>query len=608
MNQSSLKGIFNANRDNLICQIKKFISNQKQTNTEKYNYSRKYILDYVIKANFGKAITFLEEFREYKHGIIIYKLFTPNFPPVLIRDARNCKLKTIRDTESFEIQYLNLIRSSLDIIRIEKKENLLPEIIRSAVNFIKDFQYQIYRSQEDIQYSFQFALNDLVLLLESIGIEDALHKLDIAKNFQNFNYLHADVVTISSLKDKDKNYIIFEAEVALRRLTTNQLQEYKNILESKDNTPEWYKNLSILEQKLCKKYAPKIINGNHVISSQLVQIVGMRNAFEKITGIIVNDDNFKSLEVKILHKSKHSGCLASFSRHKKSRQHIANLNAEQGQEWIGAGMTLHCNTFNSGPNNGKKNDKIIVKQTIKAMKHIKGMVTNTAYDSFRQHTGANFYHGIKYLIDNISKSINKSKDLDYIKFYLKPQKEKGEYISKNQLQEHLKLLQDNKIISIKTYNVLRIIIDMKDKVKILERGSTGFLNMEISMNLNILQNIINDTIISDDFNGLDKRKLPRQEILNMCALGLDRTGFAEHIQSIKLLEYIVLKKVTSLDKKLIAGGHTSQIAGATYFGGGTIGCYGIKNDSIVYFPKKRLKSLSGLLKLSASGNKLTSIK
>lgn len=106
MNQSSLKGIFNANRDNLICQIKKFISNQKQTNTEKYNYSRKYILDYVIKANFGKAITFLEEFREYKHGIIIYKLFTPNFPPVLIRDARNCKLKTIRDTESFEIQYL----------------------------------------------------------------------------------------------------------------------------------------------------------------------------------------------------------------------------------------------------------------------------------------------------------------------------------------------------------------------------------------------------------------------------------------------------------------------------------------------------------------------
>ena len=607
INKKSLKDVFEVNKNHLLYQIKKYLSNKNREKKEKIDESRKYTINNIIKENFEQAIRFLEVLREYKQGIIIHKVFTPRLPPIVIRDARSCNHKIIRGTESFEIRYLNLIRSSLDIINIENKNNLTPKIIDNAVNFIRNFQFQnIYRSQVDIKHRFQIALNDLILLLENSGIKDALHKLDVSKDFQNFNDIHADVVTISSLEDGNKNYILFEAEVALRGLTTKQIQEYKRILKGSKNEPEWYKELPIWEQELCKKYTYKIVQRKHVISSQLRQIVGMRNAFEKITGI-VTDVTVENFEIKILHQSKHAGCLASFSRHKRSRQYIANLNAEQAQEWVGSGITVHCNTFNSGPNRGKESDKMIVRQTIKAMEHIKGRITNTSYDSFRVSPGANFYNGANYLIDRILNSLNRIKQLSYITSYIESQNENRKIFPKNKINDHLKLLWDDNVIGAKTHTALSILIDMKDKIKMSEKGSPGFLNMEISISLNILQNIINGIALpsGSEFKGMNKKEFPKEEILNMCALGLDRTGFSEHIQSVKSLENIVLNQVDYLDSKIIASGHTSQLAGATYFGGGSIGCYGLKEDSVVYFPEKRLKELSSLLELSASGNNLT---
>jgi hypothetical protein len=604
MNKKSLKDVFEENRSHLLYQIKKYLSKNKENKSRiDFDSSRKCIAKYISKENIGKAITLLEDLKEYKQGIITNKLLVPHFPLIVIRDARNCKLKKIRGSESFEIQYLNLIRGSLDIIDIERKKDLYPKIIMNAVNFISHFHtHNFNKSQEDMRRNFRNALYDLVLFLEHAGIENAINKLDISKDFQNFNDVHADVVTINTMRGSNRNYIVFEAEVALRGLTKNQMEEYTRILESNNNEPEWYKVLPKWEQELCRKYAHKILQGTHIISCQLRQIVGMRNTFEKITGII----NDTTSELEILHKSKHSGCLASFSRHENSRQYIANLNAEQAQEWIGFDVTLHCNTFNSGPNTGKESDKIIVSQTIKAMEHIKGRVTNTAFDSFRKYSGANFYNGANYLIDKLSNFFNKSKHLNYVTYYLKSQNEKDKYITKNKIKEYVKLLHNNNNIGIKAYKILNILIDLKDKIKKSEKGSPGFLNMEISTNLNVLQHIINNIVLTGDFKGINKKEFPKEEILNMCALGLDRTGFSQHIQSIKSLESIVLKQVTYLDSEIIAGGHTSQIAGATYFGGGSIGCYGIKEDSKVYFPKKRAKALSGLLELSASGNKLVS--
>ena len=191
------------------------------------------------------------------------------------------------------------------------------------------------KSQEEIRHSFQTYLDNLVSFLENKGIKETLLKLNVSKDFQNFNDIHGDVVTITSLQGENMNYEIFEAEVALRGLTTKQIQEYNSIFEPDGRKPEWYKNMPTWEQELCKKYSYDIISGRHVISSQLRQIIGMRNAFEKITGI-VDFNSAKNLKLKILHKSKHAGCLASFSRHEGSRQYIANLNAEQAQEWIGS--------------------------------------------------------------------------------------------------------------------------------------------------------------------------------------------------------------------------------------------------------------------------------
>ena len=64
--------------------------------------------------------------------------------------------------------------------------------------------------------------------------------------------------------------------------------------------PKW-------EQASCKKYAGKIAAGEHVIHTQLSQIAGVKNAFEKITAISEKG------ELEVLHTSKHAGSLASLA-------------------------------------------------------------------------------------------------------------------------------------------------------------------------------------------------------------------------------------------------------------------------------------------------------
>lgn len=607
MNKKSLNEIFELNLEHLIHQTENYIARNKKINEINeldLNSSREYVVNSILEKNIEQAIMLLEDLREKRQGIVTCKIFTPHYPPILIRDARRCNHKIVRCSESFEIQYLNLIRSSLDILSIENKKNLCSLITMSGAEFIKSFHSQnLPKSQSHMRNNFQIALKNLLLLLESSGIENALEKLNVSKDFQNFNDLHADILTLSALKSEEKTYTVFEAEVALRGLTSKQLEEYYNILLDNGTEPEWFKSLPLWEQLLCKKYIPTIIRGKHVISSQLRQIVGMRNAFEKITGIINYTDRM-SVELKILHKSKHAGCLASFSRHENSRQYIANLNAEQAQEWIGPQTTLHCNTFNSGPEVGKESDKMIVTQTIKAMAHIKGRITNTAYDSFRTASGANLYDGANYLIDTFSKALNHDRRLDIIINYL-GNKSKDSFIPNNDnLIKYLKSLYDSNIIGGKTYTILNILLDMKWKIAISKKGSPGHLNLDISMSLNILLNTINSISLPSDLRGMSPKKLPKEEILNMCALGQDRTGFSEHIQSVKALENIMVGKLLNIDEELLAAGHTSLLSGATYSGGGSIGCYGIKEDSVVYFPKKRSKALSAILEHSASGNKL----
>lgn len=66
----------------------------------------------------------------------------------------------------------------------------------------------------------------------------------------------------------------------MKGITEEQKMEYTN-----RNNEKWFTKMPTWEQKLVDRYVEKITSGNHVIPTQLQQIVGMKNAFEKITAI-----------------------------------------------------------------------------------------------------------------------------------------------------------------------------------------------------------------------------------------------------------------------------------------------------------------------------------
>ncbi|MFK7967667.1 MAG: hypothetical protein AB8B68_00645 [Rickettsiaceae bacterium] len=355
--------------------------------------------------------------------------------------------------------------------------------------------------------------------------------------------------------------------------------------------PKW-------EQALCKKYAGKITAGEHVISTQLRQIAGMKNSFEKITAIS------KEGELDILHTSKHSGTLASFARNKNARQDITNGNAKQAQEWIGSDKTLHCNTFNSGPL-GWGNDPEIVRSTKKAMKQVGGKETNSAFNVFRYSGLANDLKGTKDTLKKLADSLPEDKEFKKIKSHLQPKGFFGRLFRTGNAEKEIHDLLTNKKINSATVEILKNAIDLRRSVEkadsILRFGDAENSSLETSTKLNKLTT----TLSALESTPKGMTKLPtREEILNMCASGKDRTGLAEHDQSARAIASKIGAHVKDIDGQLLASGHTSQQAGGINSGGATVGCYGTKSDNRAGIPVSRKKDLEAIIEVSASSNNI----
>lgn len=101
---------------------------------------------------------------------------------------------------------------------------------------------------------------------------------------------------------------------------------------------------------------------------------------------------------------------------------------------------------------------------------------------------------------------------------------------------------------------------------------------------------------------------PKEEILNMCASGKDRTGLAEHDQSATAIANAIGANVKDIDPQLLASGHTAQQAGGIYSGGATVGCFGTKSENKAGLPKNRKKGLIAIVELSAQSNKVKKAK
>ncbi|MFY9589158.1 hypothetical protein [Rickettsia endosymbiont of Halotydeus destructor] len=593
----SLKEQADKNKEVLLVQTQEYLKNPD--NVKPLETNREKIKEAIEKGNFSEALQGLEILREEKTGITLTKIEGKDgSTPILIRDGRNNPNESrVLGTEAFEMQYLNAIRGAIDIAEGENKPELVSQLNKEAVKFINSFNaLNMKESQASISKNMQDEIDGVAKLLSENGIKDAHKKLNVAKDFQNFNDEHCNIVTLSKVTDKQgKNHTVIEAEVALKGLTEEQKQEYQNRADKK-----WFTKMPVWERKLVNKYAETINAGNHVIPTQLRQIVGMKNAFEKITAIA--DEDGKNFEP--LLTSKHAGTLASLSYDEDSRQEIANQNARQAKEFIG-NKRLHANTLNSGPV-GWGDDPEIVKQTQQAMAQTESKITNTAFNSFRLSSYANDFSGVKSTLSTIASTLE-GQEFDDIKTHLKPQGTLSKILGLNKpkgnAKELVTKLWNSQKIDEKTAKILLEAVNLKNDVEKADVpvrifGDKENINLKISTALNALTEKI--TNIKDG----PLSKIPKEEILTMCASGKDRTALKTHNQTAQAITKRLNIPIDEVDKHVLNNGHAAEQAGSIYAGGATIGCYGTKGENKAGIPKSRKELLTLIKEITAKTNKI----
>jgi len=133
----------------------------------------------VSEGNFTEALQNLERLRDAKSGIVITEV-TQDGVPVIIRDARAAKNPPVRETEAFEMQYLNAVRAGMDIAEIAGNPELNKRLMAEAAKFMQEFPKNKGLSQEELAGLLKEQIKNLGKVLEENGIPDAYKKLNIA--------------------------------------------------------------------------------------------------------------------------------------------------------------------------------------------------------------------------------------------------------------------------------------------------------------------------------------------------------------------------------------------------------------------------------------------
>ncbi len=573
---STLRNKFNNDKQNLLTQVSEHIKKLPQTLEPQPGYYRVQAHEFVSmasqlkdKAQITEAMKCFEAARDARCGITLHEIIINN-TPILIRDARAAFPRIIRGSEAYEIQYLNIMRAALDIADIEERPDLTEKIFAELKNFSKKFLEvtfsvnldQRIKEEKVFAKKLQSEIDEIASIFTKNGVTNALAKLSVAKDFQNLENKNYNIATIS----KVENNTVAECEVALRELTDEQKMQYQNMLL----TP-WFQALPWWQKKLCEKYAPQILSSAHVIPTQLWQIPGLRNAFEKITAI-VNDD-----EIKIVHEVKHSGTPASFASDKGSRQEIADENLEQLREWIAEGSVPHINSLNTTGIMARSHDGEIVDQ----LKQLNTRHTNTALNLARFSSSSSITHGANQLLAAVSATIAKFPKAAVICDNLEPSgglfRTTRRFISNifNGPKSAVKKLQNTGDITDEDAKILLGALSLRKSVdemnSFIVRPASGNASLRTSTKLAWLTRLMRDCN--------SELKWPKEEIIVTCKHGKDRTGLAMHDQSAQALAFALGINVKKVDRALICSGHTAQQAGGVYSCGSTAGCYGIRHDN-----------------------------
>jgi hypothetical protein len=609
----------------------------------------------------------LRQVRDARTGIITI-ITKDKDHPIELRDARGCKKPYERGYEASEMAMLNAVSAALDkldILGLQSK-NTKSQLRQVAIDFIEENNDKAgeplnKKQRKEAGERLKKKIKSVAEILAQNGVDNPFEVLNIGKDYQNFNYDQADIVTISKIvvardgvlkKSAERSggiitKTVIELEVGLRGLTDEQRAQYqaiKNANGNRDdnNLPSWFTAINENERQFVEKYIDKILTGKHVHPTQLRRIAGLKNAFEKTT--LIADENGQN--IKQLHSSLHAGTIGSANKDSDEAQEIANNNVKQAQAYLGDGQILHCNTFNTKypiypVKKSAIEDTKFVNQTKKAADGNDASHTSTSFNFFRRLFGASIYSGAESSLKMIAEGVDFAQDKKLekaVKSYLEPKGFFGRAFRRIRYGSQEKLLGNIAIsddIGLESKDLLTASLKLSRSIEIARSAVIDLSNSNLDVNQNLnfvayrLEKSTNTELAIDvfdeektqeelkRFNGFKWAKLKIEKILNMCASGKDRAGLAEHNQTSQAVSNDIMQEDLDIDPKLLlaqvdgqmlAAGHTANMAGDPIAGGGSIGAYGTKSENRAGIPNDRRKTLEAIIEPESKFNSIKASK
>lgn len=559
----------------------------------------------IDQRNYAHAIYSLMELRDLSQGIK-WKTIPGNTPEnkILIRDAR----KTLRNSHvsyhGLAVLGLNYIRGCLSLLgeedaSVDVKQELkyLARIFINSIQISKDYN-------EDFQRLNKHLLNLLADKLD-ISISKARKRLTVAKDFVNLQEPAIHIVTLKKNINHTtgKENISFEADLAITDLTENIKNQYKNI-----ERQTWFRQIphTWLQQQV-KYYAKHIKTGKYIIPTQLRKYLpGIRNAYEKITGIL-------QPKPIILGKHYHSGTIAYLSKSNFDNETITELNLQQIDKLTGD-HGIHMLTLNS-EFNFTGNDRNIVCSTKQVTEPVSHWHSNLTFNGWR-HISPNRYAGLQNLLGQVLNHAEvlqrhtglAKRDLDEVYNYIteKPLREFSGYRNEQELFAAINTkLKRHRQYYPEYFKMLQAAIYashlLKSNTSVTDPNN---LNLSLAVFINIIH------------SEMRRLKSPCKTLVSACASGKDRDGLLmyttslyheyHHFNSDFPVEFKQQNRSLLFENQLLnsaRAGHTQFMAG---FQGATLGCFGVKRETEHAIPKlsywQQCKDI--LIQFTADFNKL----
>lgn len=554
------------------------------------------ILEGIQKRDYTTTLKWALCRRDHTYGIHTEFRPTQNGSgDVIVRDARTANGFSPKgfDPHALAMIAISYTRAVQNLLDLELGANIPDYISNELSATLRAVIIDITKKPQEAQRELaRFTTYLVQLLAQELNVPPKMaeKRLVVAKDFFNLEKPSSHIVTISQYQETaSTSRTLVEIDTPLTNLTPELTEEYRNYQDK-----PWYKKMAKWEKNLIDYAAPKILEGNRVLPTQLRgYLPGLRMAYLSSYGYATEGKPFE-----LVGENLNNGMLLFRSKSKACNQRIAKFNvnqlAEHATRYNGKAKKMMFMSLNAKYIH-HKGEHSIVQDSHTILNDDKHVHTNLCINDFRLFT-PNTYQGVErqlyevvnlHLLAEIAEPIKA--DTNAIRDYISPlskgdridaTKVSGKTIQK-QFETVLALLKNNKDaynrIDSNLYPMLYSAIvcrrDLKQNAK----------NLRDPENRNL--NIAAHTILINQRLHAIKDHVPFATVANGCQSNKDRGGIL--LYRLKSLGFAFMydepeEHLDQISDVLSKSGHTQLRAGLE---GGSLGAFCIKKSTHGAFPK-----------------------